>query len=274
MQKNLTIYVWHIDGYDKLKPFGFCIHGAIDGYSRRILWLEVTPSNKDPCIIGYHFYEYVNLLGGTARIIRADRGTENVNVAAMQRFFRQVPVDGSDEFSEEKSFLYGRSTANQRIEAWWGLLRKSCTDWWIRYFKDLRDAGVFDDSNDFQMECLKFCYMNVIQRELNGVVRHWNLHRIRLSTNAESPPGRPDILYFNPETTNTLNYVVQVEQEDIDVAHEMYCKQPQEEGCLPEFIELAYLIMQESNLQIPNNAAEAKDLYIALSNHIEQISDD
>ena len=34
-------YIWHIDGYDKLKPFGFCIHGAIDGYRRRILWLEV-----------------------------------------------------------------------------------------------------------------------------------------------------------------------------------------------------------------------------------------
>jgi hypothetical protein len=30
-------FVWHIDGYDKLKPFGLCIHGAIDGYSRRLL---------------------------------------------------------------------------------------------------------------------------------------------------------------------------------------------------------------------------------------------
>ena len=30
-------YVWHLDGCDKLKPFGFPIHGAIDGYSRRIL---------------------------------------------------------------------------------------------------------------------------------------------------------------------------------------------------------------------------------------------
>ncbi|KAJ7383323.1 hypothetical protein OS493_028868 [Desmophyllum pertusum] len=35
-------YAWHIDGYDKLKPWGFPIHGAIDGFSRRILWLEVT----------------------------------------------------------------------------------------------------------------------------------------------------------------------------------------------------------------------------------------
>ena len=29
---NLT---WHIDGYDKLKPFGLAIHGALDGYSRK-----------------------------------------------------------------------------------------------------------------------------------------------------------------------------------------------------------------------------------------------
>ena len=30
-------YSWHIDGYDKLKCWGFPIHGAIDGFSRRIL---------------------------------------------------------------------------------------------------------------------------------------------------------------------------------------------------------------------------------------------
>ena len=30
-------YIWHVDGYNKLKPFGFCIHGCIDGYSERIL---------------------------------------------------------------------------------------------------------------------------------------------------------------------------------------------------------------------------------------------
>ena len=24
--------LWHLDGYDKLKPYGFAIHGYIDGY--------------------------------------------------------------------------------------------------------------------------------------------------------------------------------------------------------------------------------------------------
>ena len=40
-------WVWHLDGYDKLKPFGFEIHGCIDGYSR-VLWLNIIRSNKDP----------------------------------------------------------------------------------------------------------------------------------------------------------------------------------------------------------------------------------
>ena len=26
-------YCIHVDGYDKLKPYGFAIHGAIDGYA-------------------------------------------------------------------------------------------------------------------------------------------------------------------------------------------------------------------------------------------------
>ena len=41
-------HIWYIDGYDKLKPRGFAIHGAIDGYSRRIFWLHVSASNNNP----------------------------------------------------------------------------------------------------------------------------------------------------------------------------------------------------------------------------------
>ena len=37
---------WHADVYDKLKPSGFPIHGCIDGYSRRILWLKETKTSS------------------------------------------------------------------------------------------------------------------------------------------------------------------------------------------------------------------------------------
>ena len=95
-------FMWHLDGYDKIKPFGLCIHGAIDGYSRRILWLEVGPSNNNPRIVARYFLDCVKQLGGVPRTIRGDRGTENVNIG-----------NGRDSIAGERSFLYGRSVSNQ-----------------------------------------------------------------------------------------------------------------------------------------------------------------
>ena len=153
-------YIWHTDGYDKLKPFGFCIHGALDGYSRRVLWLEVGPSNNDPRIVGQYYLSYIRQIKGAPRIFRGDCGTENVHIAAMQRFFRS---SANDCFAGDKSFMYGKSTSNQRIEAWWSQLRKSGADWWIKYFKDLRDLGIYCDGEIIHEQCLKFCYMKIIQ---------------------------------------------------------------------------------------------------------------
>ena len=48
-------FLWHCDGYDKLKPFGFAIRGEVDGYSRRVLWLHVSPTNNDPGVIAEYF---------------------------------------------------------------------------------------------------------------------------------------------------------------------------------------------------------------------------
>ena len=62
--------VWHIDGNDKIKPFGFCIHGAIDGFSRRILWLHVANTNKDPSVIAHFYTKFVKGLGFLPRRIR------------------------------------------------------------------------------------------------------------------------------------------------------------------------------------------------------------
>lgn len=63
-------FVWHLDGYDKLKSYGFAIHGCIDGlalypmheneynvyrYSRKVIWLKVMTTNNDPnvCLLPY-----------------------------------------------------------------------------------------------------------------------------------------------------------------------------------------------------------------------------
>ena len=45
-----------MDGYDKIKPFGIAIHGCIDGFSRKVIWLSAYYTKNDPQFVaGYYF---------------------------------------------------------------------------------------------------------------------------------------------------------------------------------------------------------------------------
>jgi hypothetical protein len=55
------------------------------------------------------------------KILRADRGTENSLLSEIQPTLRDKH---NDSLSGSKSLMYGCSTANQRIEALWGQLKK------------------------------------------------------------------------------------------------------------------------------------------------------
>lgn len=145
-------YAWHIDGYDKLKPYGFAIHGAIDGYSRKMIWLTVAATNNNPNVVATYYVRSVNKLQIVPRLIRTDRGSENIIIGGLQRFFRR---NCSDQLAGNGSFQYGPSTRNQRIEAWWSQLRKSRSDWWITFFKDYIDAGDIDLSIEYHFQCVR-----------------------------------------------------------------------------------------------------------------------
>ena len=54
-------FLWHIDSYDKLIPYGICINGCIYGYLRYIIWLEVFKTNSDPLSLqSLHLIWYIN----------------------------------------------------------------------------------------------------------------------------------------------------------------------------------------------------------------------
>ena len=122
-QKKPLIHSTHSYlGYDKLKPYGFPIHGCICGYSWRILWLEVVKSNNDLRVPAKLYLDTVQSLKGCPRIVRSDCGTENVTLAAIQCSLRATH---QDEYAAEKAHRYGSSPANQRIEGWWSFLKRS-----------------------------------------------------------------------------------------------------------------------------------------------------
>lgn len=142
-------YTWHLDGYDKLKPYGICIHGAIDGYSRKIVWLEAYHTNSNPRVVSSYYVHAVQDANGCPRFVRGDYGTENAHVAAMQNLFYP------------ESFKYGRSTSNTRIERLWGSLRTECIQFWIECFARLKDDGYFTGTF-IDTNVLQFCFMELI----------------------------------------------------------------------------------------------------------------
>lgn len=152
-------FIWHVDSYDKLKPYGICINGCIDGYSRRVIWLRAAFTNSNPRVIGSYFVEAIEQAGGYPRLLRTDMGTENVVLRDIQQYLRQ---NDEDDRAGERSFITGASTANQRIESWWGLMRKEGVEHWIQQLGELKDEGLF--TGDFLDKALvQFCFMAVIQ---------------------------------------------------------------------------------------------------------------
>lgn len=243
-------HTWHVDGYDKLKPYGFPIHGCIDGWSRKILWLKVTKSNNNPEIIANFYLDLVSQLGGCPVKLRTDCGTENGTMAAMQCTLK----------SNIDAHIYGTSPTNQRIEGWWSFLRKNRSSWWIDFFKNLVEQDIFNPANELQTECLWICFSQIIQNDLNLVKDHWNTHRIRRSSHS-TVSGRPDELFLLPELHGgTDNLLCEVTHDEVESLKENLTY-VEEKSVEQEYFEY---VLENMHLDIPNNCEEGLDLFKTL----------
>ena len=215
-------FLWHVDGWDKLAPFVFFVHGAVDGFSKRILWLEVNSTNKNPRVIASNYLNAVQQLGGVPRRMRCDRGTENAIIGTPPQFFRWYD---DDQFA-----------GNQRIEAWWSKFREGGGGWWINFFRDLRDCGLYHD---------------------DLVVELWNTHNIQRQQRLGIEGGKPDVMFFKPEIYGTHNYLMNVDIEDVTLCKEMYA-----ESCVENNEDLEELVrLIKPDYSPPSNEREALKLY-------------
>jgi len=231
-------YAWHIDGYDKAKPWGFSIHGGIDGFSRKILWLKVCRSNKSPDVIAHMYLNSIVNVGGCPVELITDLGTENAIVAAIQSYFRENP----------DAHRYVPSPRNQRIESWWSILSKTRFIWWRNFFTDLEFQGILDLSDEISKECLWYTFSGLIQKELDDVVEHWNTHRIRKSRH-NCVVGRPDSMFYIPESYGAVDMKLPVEERQIDhVSNDIRVN-----GEDSEYKEYFDYVMTGLTLEMPDN---------------------
>ncbi|KAI7809774.1 hypothetical protein IRJ41_016386, partial [Triplophysa rosa] len=251
-------YLWHVDGYDKLKQFGFGLSGCIDGFSRRVLWLICGHTNNDPAVIARYFITCVQRLGVVPMRLRTDCGTENGTLAAIQCTLRH---HHTDYHAGSRSHMYGTSLSNQRIESWWSIFRKARAQFWMDLFGDLRNEGHFNGSNEHQC-LLQFCFQNILQADLDECVELWNKHRIRPSRLAMCPGGVPNELYYLPHRSGSRDCGFPVEDVELSAFPESrLTAQLCGDKNIQEYLEFA---MEHNQLQCPQTWEEALKLYFTL----------
>ena len=101
--------------------------GCTDGYSRRIIWLEVSLSNKSPNLIANYYFKTAKNLNG---IPKTERNTHIIE--PIHLFLRDL----SNEGNVLNSFSIVLSPRNQRIEASWSNFRKDRLGWWKHFLQD------------------------------------------------------------------------------------------------------------------------------------------
>ncbi|KAB0793315.1 hypothetical protein PPYR_12935 [Photinus pyralis] len=253
-----------VDSYDKLKPFGIGINGCIDGFSRHIMWMKAGRTNNNPRVIGGYFVDTIQKIGGIPLTIRADMGTENRHIEQMQVFFRR----DTGINIHRPAFLYGKSTANQKIECWWGILRKHNAEFWMNLFKKIQDDGYFNGSY-LEKALIQFCFLRIIQSEMNSVVLEWNSHNISSSKNSILPRGKPLIMYHSPEIYRSNDYLISVEFDDLEIAREECVFLDQECPCDKDVFELCNILLNEAAVEnIPSDPYNAIDVYLYLRNKL------
>lgn len=101
------------------------------------------------------------------------------------------------------------------------------------------------------------------------MARHWNTHGIRPYPNQDTPSGKPDMLFFLPEMTDSQDYKTQVGENDLQITDENVCKERTSFGCREEFSEVILLIMEDNNLSMPTRVDEAEELFLTLVTELQ-----
>ena len=129
---------------------------CVDGFSRKVIWLQVCRSNNDPVVPAHFFLSAIEQLYVCPNILRTDCGTENGLMASIQAFLH----------NDLDTHKYGISQSNQRIENLWSHFKRTYTIWVIDYFKNMVNNDALRQGDHFQMECAWFVYSGLLQTEL------------------------------------------------------------------------------------------------------------
>lgn len=184
-----------MDGHHKLIMYNFIIHGCIDGYSRKLIYLECCCDNLAATVLKI-FKEGVSRSGLPHRV-RGDHGGENVEVANFL----------ADCYGEEGRYIFGTSTHNQRIERMWRDVGEKVVSPLKDLFITMEESDILDINNALDVFCLQYVYLPRIQEKLDFLTEAWNNHRVRTMDSTPNQAWEDDMQsqQLHVYTTSSVN---------------------------------------------------------------------
>ncbi|XP_048878521.1 uncharacterized protein LOC125747369 [Brienomyrus brachyistius] len=158
-------YIWHVDGNHKLIRWKLVVHGAMDGYSRMLMFLRCSNNNRAETVKDL-FSTAVSEFGRPLHV-RTDHGGENVQIWQDMRLHRG-----------ETSVLTGNSVHNQRIERFNRDLNRNCSHVYAPIFYELESMEALNVENETDLFSLHFVYIPRLNRTLDEFKDAFNNHSI------------------------------------------------------------------------------------------------
>ena len=156
--------LWHIDGHHKLVRWRFVVHGAIDGFSRTVVYLQCATNNRASTVMAY-FRDAISKYG-IPNQVRSDRGGENIHVWEYMLEVHQ----------SESAVVVGSSTHNERIERLWRDVYRCVGVLFADQFREMEGDGILSSLDEVDLYCLHVTFLPRINKALESFVESWNNH--------------------------------------------------------------------------------------------------